>query len=145
MLYDTIGKGYAAQRVPDPRIARQVLAALGQAATVINVGAGTGSYEPRDRPVIAVEPSMTMIRQRSAGAPPVIQAVCAPAHSAIASSRDATRWAPLACQSASRVITTNDSGSGSGMGEGSRSRATLRACAFADGAFYRARRREALQ
>jgi SAM-dependent methyltransferase len=75
MLYDTIGKGYATQRVPDPRIANQVLAALGPAATVINVGAGTGSYEPRERSVIAVEPSMTMIRQRPAGAPPVIQAM----------------------------------------------------------------------
>ena len=75
MLYDTIGKGYATQRVPDPRIARQVLAALGQAKTVINVGAGTGSYEPRDRSVVAVEPSMTMIRQRQAGSPPVVQAL----------------------------------------------------------------------
>jgi hypothetical protein len=75
MLYDTIGKRYATQRVPDPRIAKQVLAALGQVITVVNVGAGSGSYEPRDRSVVAVEPSLTMIRQRPAGAPPVVQAM----------------------------------------------------------------------
>lgn len=75
MLYDTIGKGYTKQRVPDPRIAKQVAAALGQASTVMNVGAGAGSYEPRDRSVVAVEPSLTMIRQRPAGSHPVVQAM----------------------------------------------------------------------
>jgi SAM-dependent methyltransferase len=75
MLYDTIGKRYATQRIPDPRIAAQIHAALGDAGTVINVGAGAGSYEPTDRFVVAVEPSMTMIRQRAAGAAPVIQAI----------------------------------------------------------------------
>jgi SAM-dependent methyltransferase len=74
MLYDTIGRGYAAQRLPDSRIAAQIAAALGDATTVINVGAGAGSYEPRDRSVVAVEPSMTMIRQRPPGSPPAIQA-----------------------------------------------------------------------
>lgn len=62
------------QRVPDQRIAAQLAAALGDAATVINVGAGAGSYEPRNRSVVAVEPSMTMIRQRPPGAAPAVQA-----------------------------------------------------------------------
>jgi SAM-dependent methyltransferase len=74
LLYDTIGKTYATQRVPDPRISAQILSALGDAGTVVNVGAGTGSYEPMDRSVIAIEPSMTMIRQRAAGAAPAMQA-----------------------------------------------------------------------
>ena len=72
--YDKIGTTYAATRRPDPRIAARILDALGDAASVVNVGAGTGSYEPRDRMVIAVEPSGVMIRQRPRGAPPVIQA-----------------------------------------------------------------------
>lgn len=63
-LYDTIGRGYAAFRRPDPRIASAIDAALGDAASVVNVGAGAGSYEPRNRAVIAVEPSEVMIRQR---------------------------------------------------------------------------------
>src|SRR5262249_8780227 len=62
---------------PDPRIAAQLAAALGDARTVLDVGAGTGSYEPADRPVVAVEPSRVMIAQRSADAPPVVQAVAA--------------------------------------------------------------------
>jgi SAM-dependent methyltransferase len=74
MLYDTIGKTYATQRVPDPRIGAHILSALGTASTVVNVGAGSGSYEPTDRTVIAIEPSMTMIRQRRAGAAPAAQA-----------------------------------------------------------------------
>ena len=73
-LYDRIGQGYRDLRRPDPRIARKILRALGDASTVVNVGAGTGSYEPRDRTVVAVEPSMTMIRQRDADAAPVVQA-----------------------------------------------------------------------
>jgi SAM-dependent methyltransferase len=75
-LYDTIGRGYRALRRPDPRIAARITEALGPAESVVNVGAGAGSYEPRDRRVLAVEPSMTMIRQRDAGAP---AAVCASA------------------------------------------------------------------
>jgi SAM-dependent methyltransferase len=63
--YDVIGKGYADWRQPDPRIAAMIRDALGDANSVVNVGAGTGSYEPRDRAVIAVEPSEVMIRQRS--------------------------------------------------------------------------------
>jgi SAM-dependent methyltransferase len=62
--YDSIGVGYANTRREDPRTAARIHAALGQARTVANVGAGTGSYEPRDRRVIAVEPSEVMIAQR---------------------------------------------------------------------------------
>lgn len=73
-LYDTIGQGYQQRRQPDPRIAAQILRALGNATRVINVGAGAGSYEPHDRQVIAVEPSRVMIRQRPRNAAPVVQA-----------------------------------------------------------------------
>src|SRR6478672_2101743 len=67
-LYDTIGATYAVTRRTEPRIAAQVWAALGDAATVLNVGAGTGSYDPSDRDVTAVEPSAGMRAQRPAGA-----------------------------------------------------------------------------
>src|SRR5438309_3823047 len=67
-LYDTIGATYTATRRTEPRIAAQVWAALGDARTVLNVGAGTGSYEPSDREVTAVEPSAVMRAQRPAGA-----------------------------------------------------------------------------
>lgn len=73
-LYDEIGAGYRSSRCPDPRIATAILCALDHADTVVNVGAGAGSYEPSDRSVVAVEPSMTMIRQRRAGSAPVVQA-----------------------------------------------------------------------
>ena len=72
--YDDIGTTYSATRRPDPRIAARIVEALGDAASVVNVGAGTGSYEPRDRRVVAVEPSEIMIRQRPRDAAPVIQA-----------------------------------------------------------------------
>ena len=72
--YDKIGTSYSATRRPDPRIAARILDALGDAASVVNVGAGAGSYEPRDRIVAAVEPSDVMIRQRAPDAAPVIQA-----------------------------------------------------------------------
>jgi SAM-dependent methyltransferase len=64
--YDAHGGGYAVQRRTDPRIAAYVLAALGDASTVVNVGAGAGSYEPTDRDVTAVEPSASMRSQRPA-------------------------------------------------------------------------------
>jgi Methyltransferase domain len=67
-LYDTIGATYTTTRRTEPRIAAQVWAALGGARTVLNVGAGTGSYEPPDRDVIAVEPSTVMRGQRPASA-----------------------------------------------------------------------------
>jgi len=72
-LYDSIGVTYARFRRPDHRIASALEAALGDAASVVNIGAGTGAYEPRDRTVIAVEPSAVMIRQRPAGAAPCLQ------------------------------------------------------------------------
>jgi SAM-dependent methyltransferase len=67
-LYDTIGATYTVTRRTEPGIAAQVWAALGDAGTVLNVGAGTGSYEPSDRDVTAVEPSAVMRAQRPAGA-----------------------------------------------------------------------------
>ena len=73
-LYDRIGRDYSARRKPDPRIAGAILRALGDAGTVVNVGAGAGAYEPIDRQVVAVEPSRTMIAQRGDGSAPVIQA-----------------------------------------------------------------------
>ena len=73
--YERIGVGYALRRQPDPRIERQIMAALGGARSVVNVGAGAGSYEPRDRHVFAVEPSVQMLEQRSPDAPPAVRAV----------------------------------------------------------------------
>ena len=74
-LYDTIGSGYARARVPDPRIAAHILAALGDARTILNVGAGAGSYEPTDRDVTAIEPSAVMLAQRPPEAAPALRAV----------------------------------------------------------------------
>lgn len=71
--YDTLGEGYAARRRVDPRIAAAIASALGPARSVINVGAGAGSYEPADRAVLAVEPSDLMIRQRPPGAAPCVR------------------------------------------------------------------------
>lgn len=68
--YEEIGRGYADQRQTDPAIAAQLEAALGDARTVLNVGAGTGSYEPAGRELTAVEPSAEMITQRPPGATP---------------------------------------------------------------------------
>ena len=73
-LYDRIGEGYAAVRREDPSIAAAIHAALGDARTIVNVGAGTGSYEPRDRDVVAVEPSPVMLSQRPVDAAPAVQA-----------------------------------------------------------------------
>jgi SAM-dependent methyltransferase len=72
--YERHGRTYARHRRADPRIAARIHAALGDARTVLNVGAGTGSYEPGDRDVLAVEPSATMRAQRSPGAVPAIAA-----------------------------------------------------------------------
>lgn len=71
-IYDAIGLGYASRRRPDPRIAGELTDALGDSATVLNVGAGAGSYEPSDRTVVAVEPSPVMIEQRPRGAVPAV-------------------------------------------------------------------------
>lgn len=72
--YDRIGRDYGSTRRTETRIAARIEAALGDAATVANVGAGTGSYEPRDRAVTAFEPSATMIAQRPSGAAAAVQA-----------------------------------------------------------------------
>ncbi|MFI9809171.1 methyltransferase domain-containing protein [Streptomyces sp. NPDC052301] len=72
--YDTLGATYSRTRQPDPRIAAQIHGAVGDAADVINVGAGSGSYEP-PQTVLAVEPSGVMISQRPAGAAPAVRAV----------------------------------------------------------------------
>jgi SAM-dependent methyltransferase len=73
-LYDRIGAGYAERRRPDKRIAVRINAALGRCRSVLNVGAGAGSYEPDNRFVVAAEPSEEMIRQRPLGAAQAIRA-----------------------------------------------------------------------
>ncbi len=73
--YEHHGCTYAQHRRPDPRIAARVHAALGDACTVVNVGAGAGSYEPVDRWVLAVEPSATMRAQRPLDAAPAVDAL----------------------------------------------------------------------
>src|ERR1700681_1639490 len=73
--YDGIGRSYARHRRPDPRIAAQVARALGEARRIVDVGAGTGSYEPAGALVVAVEPSSVMVAQRPVGAAPVVHAV----------------------------------------------------------------------
>lgn len=72
--YDSIGNCYASRRHADPRITVAILDALGDATTILNVGAGTGLYEPRDRVVVAVEPSRVMAAQRPMEAAPVVRA-----------------------------------------------------------------------
>src|SRR4029453_16392733 len=71
-LYDTIGATYTVTRRTEPRIAAQLWAALGDARTILNVGAGTGSYEPSARHVLAVEPSALMRSQRRPDAAPCL-------------------------------------------------------------------------
>ena len=73
--YARYGAGYAGQRRTDPRIAALVHQALGRAETVLNVGAGAGSYEPEGCRVVAVEPSEAMVAQRPAGLGPAVRAV----------------------------------------------------------------------
>ena len=73
--YEQTGRGYAARRRTEPRIAAHVHAALGSARTVLNVGAGAGSYEPEGRYVLAVEPSRAMRAQRPPHLAPAIDAV----------------------------------------------------------------------
>lgn len=73
-LYETIGSTYTMTRRTEPRIAAQIWTALGDARTVLNVGAGTGSYEPPGREVTAVEPSAVMRAQRLQGAAPCVAA-----------------------------------------------------------------------
>lgn len=70
-LYDTIGEGYASARQADAEFERQIHDCLGPGRRVLNVGAGTGNYEPLDRDVVALEPSMAMLAQRTNGVPAV--------------------------------------------------------------------------
>ncbi len=100
--YGVIGIDYAVYRRPDPRIAAHILHALGDAETVLNVGAGSGSYEPRDRQVTAVEPSATMRAQRPPHLPPAIDAVAEAlpfpdaAFDAVMASSTVHQWSDLA-------------------------------------------------
>ena len=73
-IYDTLGATYARTRQPDPRIEAQIHVALANMADVINIGAGTGSYEP-PHTVLAVEPSQVMLAQRPPGSAPAVRAV----------------------------------------------------------------------
>ena len=75
VLYDRIGVDYAARRRPDARWMARIRAALGDAERVVNVGAGSGSYEPARGRVVAVEPSEVMLAQRPSGAAPAVQAI----------------------------------------------------------------------
>jgi SAM-dependent methyltransferase len=72
--YDTIGRGYTRTRREDPRFRARIHAALGESRTVVNVGAGAGSYEPRDRHVVAIEPSDVMAAQRPSDVAPAVRA-----------------------------------------------------------------------
>lgn len=74
-VYDRLGTTYTETRRPDPRVAAQLTAALGPPGLTLNVGAGSGGYEPRDRPVVAVEPSQVMIGQRPPGSNPALRGV----------------------------------------------------------------------
>lgn len=74
-VYEAIGVGYARARRPDPRIEALISQALGDAVTVVNVGAGTGNYEPTGGRVMAVEPALEMLSQRPANKHPSVRAI----------------------------------------------------------------------
>lgn len=76
--YDTIGRDYGRTRHEDPHLRDRIVAALADSRTVVNVGAGAGSYEPRDRHVVAIEPSDVMVSQRPADLAPAIRGSAAP-------------------------------------------------------------------
>lgn len=76
--YDRLGVDYRNVRRPDPRLATLIEEALGEAETVLNVGAGTGSYEPADRQVVAIEPSEVMLAQHSGSRRVQGEAECLP-------------------------------------------------------------------
>jgi SAM-dependent methyltransferase len=75
VVYDRIGVGYAAVRRPDPRIEARIWSALGGASSILNVGAGSGSYEPPGRVRVAVEPSVQMLDQRPSDSAPAVRAL----------------------------------------------------------------------
>lgn len=77
-LYDTIGQDYRHFRAEDPRLAAAIRRALGTCVRVLNVGAGTGSYEPSDCKLVAVEPSWVMLQQRTERSPHRVRGVAAP-------------------------------------------------------------------
>src|SRR5260370_581110 len=92
-LYDTIGATYTVTRRTEPRIAAKIWAALGDARTVLNVGAGTGSYEPPGRDVTAVEPSALMRAQRPAGAA-----------SCVAAAAESLPWSRVGLEAEQRAV-----------------------------------------
>ncbi|MEU2619413.1 methyltransferase domain-containing protein [Streptomyces sp. NPDC007157] len=100
-LYDTLGETYGRTRQPDPRIAAQIHAALDNAADVINVGAGTGSYEP-PQTALAVEPSRIMVAQRPPRSAPAVHALaehlplCDNAADAVMALLTVQHWSDLA-------------------------------------------------
>jgi SAM-dependent methyltransferase len=73
-VYDTIGQGYVAHRRADPRWEAVIFERIGPADLIVNIGAGTGSYEPPGRSVLAVDPSSVMVSQRPVGAAPAVRA-----------------------------------------------------------------------
>ena len=73
-VYDTIGQGYIVHRRVEPSWEAVIHEQLGDGRVVVNVGAGTGNYEPLDRAVVAVDPSSVMVGQRGAGAAPAVRA-----------------------------------------------------------------------
>src|SRR5439155_517682 len=99
-LYDRIGRGYASMRKADQRWASAILTAIGDAATVLNVGAGAGSYEPIDRPVMALDPSATMLRQRAHNAAPTASAARTGAGPTRTSIRPCAEASPASASSA---------------------------------------------
>ena len=74
-IYDRIGNSYSLGRRTEPRIARKIWQFLDDADSILNIGAGTGSYEPQSSSLVAIEPSLTMIRQRGPQSAAVIQSV----------------------------------------------------------------------
>jgi SAM-dependent methyltransferase len=76
-VYDRIGRQYTTNRRADPRWEALVSEQIGDAQHIVNVGAGTWSYEPVGREVVAIEPSVVMLEQRTAGAAPAVRAVAA--------------------------------------------------------------------
>lgn len=73
-LYNSIGQNYSTRRHEDPFLYQRILEALEEAQIIVNIGAGAGSYEPRERTVLAIEPSETMVRQRRIDSLPAIKA-----------------------------------------------------------------------
>jgi SAM-dependent methyltransferase len=125
-MYEPIGPGYARNRRTDPRIAAQVFSAIGAAKSIVNVGAGTGNYEPVDRLVVAVDPATSMLAHRPTTAGPAVEAVAealpfpddcfdvALALFTVHHWQDrATGLAELARVSARQIILLNDAGIGS--------------------------------